>query len=382
MSDAVDEDVQPIVMDMGTGVMRAGFAGDDAPRVVFTSVLGSPKHDVVMRNMVDPNKPTEFLGEFALMERGLLSLRYPMEHGIVTDWDDMEKIWHHTFYNELRVAPEEHPVLLTEPPLNPRSNREKMIEVMFEKFHVPSAYVSMQSVLPLYASGRHGGVVVDVGDGVTHITPHMGVYAWRHANTRNHLAGRSVTNYLARLLTERGHYFHTSAELEVVREIKEQLGYVAEDYQAEMTTAATFSKLEKQYELPDGTSITLGNERFRCAEAIFNPSLVGMEGAGLAKDLYGSLQATDMNSRKHFYANIILSGGSTMFPGFSERLSKEMKALVPSSCKVAVIAAPERKYSVWIGGSILASLSTFAQQWITKAEYDEEGPTIGHRKCI
>ncbi|WAR19593.1 ACT1-like protein [Mya arenaria] len=348
MSDAVDEDVQPIVMDMGTGVMRAGFAGDDAPRVVFTSVLGSPKHD------------------FALMERGLLSLRYPMEHGIVTDWDDMEKIWHHTFYNELRVAPEEHPVLLTEPPLNPRSNREKMIEVMFEKFHVPSAYVSMQSVLPLYASGRHGGVVVDVGDGVTHITPHMG------------------------------------AELEVVREIKEQLGYVAEDYQAEMTTAATFSKLEKQYELPDGTSITLGNERFRCAEAIFNPSLVdveqlglsellhetiwktdincrrhlcgnivlsggstlfpGMEGAGLAKDLYGSLQATDMNSRKHFYANIILSGGSTMFP--------------------AVIAAPERKYSVWIGGSILASLSTFAQQWITKAEYDEEGPTIGHRKCI
>uniref|UniRef100_Q7M3B0 Actin beta (Fragments) n=1 Tax=Sus scrofa domesticus TaxID=9825 RepID=Q7M3B0_PIG len=195
----------------------AGFAGDDAPRAVFPSIVGRP---------------------------------YPIEHGIVTNWDDMEKIWHHTFYNELRVAPEE------------------MTQIMFETFNTPAMYVAIQAVLSLYAS----------------------------------------------ILTERG-----------------KLCYVALDFES--------------YELPDGQVITIGNERFRCPEDL--------------------------------YANTVLSGGTTMYPGIADRMQKEITALAPSTMKI--IAPPERK-SVWIGGSILASLSTFQQMWISKQEYDESGPSIVHRK--
>ncbi|KAH3846956.1 actin-like [Dreissena polymorpha] len=381
MSDQVSvEEVTSIVIDSGSGVTRVGFAGDDAPRAAFATILGKPKHDVVMRCVTDPM--STFVGEHALAERGILSLRRPLERGIVTDWDDMEKIWHHAFYNELRVAPEEHPVLITDPPFNPKLNREKSMEIMFETFRTPASYISMTPVLSLYASGRHCGIVVDVGDGVAHITPIDGVYTWRHAMKRTHVAGSDVTDYLAQLLTERGHYFHTTAERELVREIKEKIGYVALDFEDEMKTAMTSSKLETTYELPDGKVITVGNERFRCAEALFKPHIIGMEQPSISELVYQSIQKTDIHVRKDLYYNIILSGGSTMFPGFAERLTKEMTSLIPPIMRTKVLEPPERKYSVWIGGSILASLSTFASQWISKAEYEEHGPASVHMKCI
>lgn len=206
-----------------------------------------------------------------MQKRGVLNMEKPIEHGIVTDWDDMEKVWHHTLYNELRVAPDEHPILLTEAPLNPKKNRETMTRIMFETFNVPCLYISMQAVCSLYASGKTTGVVLDSGEGITHAVPIYEGYAIPSAIQRIQLAGQNLTEYLKEILKERGLSFTTPAEHEIVRDIKETICYVVSDYDQAMKEAEESHSCEKNYELPDGRKILVGNERFRCSEILFQP---------------------------------------------------------------------------------------------------------------
>jgi len=375
----MDEAECTVVMDNGSGMLKCGFSGDDAPKAVFDALVGRTRHQGVMVGM---GQKDAYIGEEAQRLRGIMSLDYPVVHGVITNWDDMEKVWSYAYYEELRVAPEETPTLLTDPPLNPKANREKMCSIMFDGFNVPVMYCAVQAVLALYASGRTTGNVFDIGDGVAHMVPVYEGFAFPYAIERINLAGRDISDYLRKILTERGYGFTTTAEKQVVRIIKEKLCYVALDYQKEMNLAECSSSLEKNYELPDGQIITLGNERFRAPEAFFQPHLLGMETCGIHEILIRCITNCAIDVRRDLYNNVILSGGSTMYNGMADRLTKEITDIAPPTLKIKIHAPPERKYSVWIGGSILSSLSTFQAMWLTKDEYEEHGPSIVHQKCF
>jgi len=364
----------PLVIDNGSGCIKAGFAGGDLPEVVMQSYVGRAKHDRIMAGAADDDT---FIGKRAEQLKGVLRLSYPMTHGAVTDWEDMERVWSHLLSKEMTVSPEEHAVLLTESPLNPRRNRERGAEIMFERFNVPALFFSSQAVLSLYASGRTSGVVLDLGDSVSYAMPIFEGFSLSHAITRADFGGRDVTSYLRLLLRREGHVFDTSSGLEVVRRIKESACEVSQQTMLETSTGGS-----RAYTLPDGSVLDLGRERCFAPEALFDPSLIGLESPGAAQMLHDSLMRCDLDVRRHLIKEVVLSGGSSLFPGFGDRLLSETRKLVGPNTKVRILAPPERKYSAWVGGSILASLASFQKMWVSAAEYAEHGDSILHKKMF
>jgi centractin len=356
-----------VVIDNGSGVVKAGFSGDEVPRCILPNIVGQAKYTKCMT----AESEKFYLGDALQKHRGMLKLSYPMEHGNVMDWPGMERIWSHV-YTKLSIMPEEHNVLLTETPYTPLKMKELAVEAFFETHNVPGICFALQPVLALYASGNKTGVVLDSGDGCTHAVPIYEGYAVSHAMTRIDLGGRDITEHLRYHLRKGGNSFTTSSEFEIVRTMKEQMCYAA--YAAgkeEDIQKAGFDRVN--FKLPDGQLLSVGPERFRAPEVLFNPMLIGSECESVQEVLVNCIRKCDNDIRKPLYSNVHLAGGTTLLTGFGERLLSEARRISPKDTKIIIRSVPERKYITWVGGAILSSLASFKTACVSKQTYAEEG---------
>ncbi|XP_065919822.1 actin-related protein 2 [Dysidea avara] len=373
-----------LVCDNGTGFVKVGYAGSNFPSHIFPSLVGRP----IIRSSAKVGGievKDLMVGDEASQLRSMLEVNYPMENGVVRNWEDMKSVWDYTFNEKLKEDPRQCKVMLTEPPMNPMKNREKMVELMFEQYQFEGVYIAIQAVLTLYAQGLLTGIVIDSGDGVTHICPVYEGFSLPHLTRRLDIAGRDITKYLIKLLLLRGYAFNHSADFETVRMMKEKLCYVGYNIEQEQRLARETTVLVESYTLPDGRVVKLGGERFEAPEALFQPHLIGVEGVGVAELLFNTIQAADIDTRSEFYKHIVLSGGSTMYPGLPSRLEREVKQLYLervlrgdtgklSKFKIRIEDPPRRKHMVFLGGAVLADIMKDKEEfWMTRKEYQEKG---------
>ncbi|XP_049640637.1 actin-like protein 7A [Suncus etruscus] len=360
-----------VVVDLGTGYCKCGFAGLPTPTHKISSTVGKPYMETAKTG---DNRKETFVGQELIQPELRLKLVNPLRHGIIVDWDTVQDIWEYLFHQEMKIAPEEHAVLVSDPPLSPHTNREKYAEMLFETFHTPAMHIAYQSRLSMYSYGRTSGLVVEVGHGVSYVVPIYEGYPLPSITGRLDYAGADLTSYLMCLLNNAGKHF-TEDNIGIVEDIKEKCCFVALDPNEEKNVPLI------QYILPDGQKIYLGQERFLCSEMFFKPSLIKSMQLGLHTQTISCLNKCDVALKRDLMGNILLCGGSTMLNGFPNRLQKELSNMCPNDTpKVNVL--PERDSTVWTGGSILASLQGFQPLWVHRFEYEEHGPFFLYRKCF
>jgi len=381
-----------IVCDNGTGFVKCGFAGANFPTSIFPSMVGRP----ILRyeeSVLNVEIKDIMVGDEASKLRSMLEVTYPLDNGIVRNWEDAQHVWNYAFFEKMKINPRESKILLTEPPLNPKENREKMVQTMFETYGFQGVYIAIQAVLTLYAQGLLTGVVVDSGDGVTHIVPVYEGFSLPHLTRRLNVAGRSITRYLIKLLLLRGYAFNRTADFETVRQIKEKFCYVGYDLDLEKQLALETTVLMEKYTLPDGRIIKIGAERFEAPEALFSPALVDIESPGVSELVFDCINKADIDTRAEFYNHIVLSGGTTMYPGLPSRMEKDIRRLYLEKVlkgnvqqlqkfKCRIEDPPRRKHMVFLGGAVLAEIMKDKPAfWMNKSEYDEQGINV-LRKCF
>ena len=314
------------------------------------------------------------VGSSARRRRGILRLVRPFE---TREWDDIEKIWNHAFDGKLREASENYPVLLTEhAAITKPYDRERTTRVMFENFNVPALYLTDCAALSMYAANQLTGLALESGHSGTYLVPIYEGYKMPHGIQHVQLAGRQISEALGQLMADIYFSFYTPAELDLLEEMKNRVCYVRESFD--------YTPIEHMdYELPDGQTIPLGKQRYKAPEVLFNPTKAGFtDDLGIHKLANRAIQLCDRDLHRDLYKNIVLAGGTTMLPGLAKRLEREITNVAPANHEVKVVARGDRNHAAWIGGSILSSLSTFQQCWITKSDYDEYGPSIVHKKCF
>ncbi|XP_060065198.1 actin, clone 302-like [Ylistrum balloti] len=372
-----------IVIDNGTGSVKAGLAKDSLPSISIPSVVGKSKQTLVCAL----TQTDSYVGDEAQSKRGILTLKYPIEHGIVTNWDDMEEIWRHVFDKELHLDSKEHRILMTDAPLTCATARGRMAEVMFETFRTPSMYVANEASLSLCASGSTTGLVLHSGFSRTYALPIYEGYALQDLFLDAKIGGENITDYLIKLLSERGYPILTttrsSPERASLDKIKEDVTYFAP--QVDSRSSAPAPKVD-DYSLPDGSMITIKDERYECPELMFQPKLCAGSGSdeGVHFLVHKTLQKCNDDILKQLVSCMTLSGGNTLFPGFVERLRMELTPIVQQTVAshIRVIAPKNRHVSSWIGGALVSALPVFdrCSMFISKDEFMECGPDIVARK--
>lgn len=388
---ADETELAAIVIDNGTGFIKAGMASDPAPRKKFPTMLGFSRFqglDVAM------DQPDFMVGDKAYENKGILNIVNPIEKGIIKNFDNMERIWHHTFYDQLSVDPQEHPAMITDSPLNTFENKEKCTQLFFENLNVPSFYIASSAVLALIASGSSKGVVFDSGEGATHVVPIYECYALPHSTKSIDISGKDLTEYMHYLLYSLGNTL-SKKDSEIVQKIKETKTHISLGFEKELTEFKdSGNSKDIVMELPDGNSISIGSPQIECPEILFKPHLLKDVGPayphlqakcneiGIHELIYKSYFAIDMEVRKLLFSKIVLAGGNTLFTNIGERIADEMKDAGGNSVSFKVSVPAERQYTAWIGGSILSSLSPFQSMWISKKEYEDVGESIVRRKSL
>jgi actin beta/gamma 1 len=369
---ADDEEIG-LVVDNGCYQIKAGFASDDAPRCVIANAIGAAESG------------ESFVGDNAQCKRDIVDISCPISRGVIGDWDSMEMIWDYVFTSELRTSPVNKPIFMSESPLSCKSQRERISTVIFEKFQASSFYIAPEPVFPMYASGSVSGVVYTSGEDITSVFPIFEGYFLPEKISRIDFGGSDITKLVSASLFEKGYANLSSGikDITTVRAIKERLCYAASEFATENTKLAERNAAEKEvsYTLPDGQIITLGDARYTTVEPMFQPSLFGMKCKGVSELIRNVLMDSDLDLRKSLAANVLLSGGNTRIAGFPERVRLDLEKCLPKSLKFNVRVPPEQ-HSVWIGMSIVASLTNHKALWISKDEYNEYGPSVVHRNSV
>ena len=377
-------EVTPVVLDLGTGYLKVGMACRNIPDFVLQNVVGRP----ILRS--DDSFSKQKLKDIMICDetydvRPYLDLQLPVEHGVVKNWDDECLVMDYVIRNKLKINPTEHPILITEAPLNPLENKKKMLEVYLEQFGFTGLQVAPQALLVLYAQGLMSGVVVDSGDGVTHIMPIYENYILDHLVRRMDISGRDITEQLVKLLTLAGYTFHKTSDFDVVREIKEKLCFVSANIDLDRRIASETTTYDVPYVLPDTRVVKISYQRFEAPEVLFHPDLLGYETPGLSELVYQTITSAGPDLVRPLFQAIVVSGGTTMFPGLSTRLTNDLKDLVLErilkgnkksleSYKINVEDPPNRRYLVYLGATVLANLTANkSNSWITKKDLEEEG---------
>jgi actin-related protein len=372
----MEEEIKTVVViDNGSNTIKAGFAGDDAPRKIFPAYVGYTKKSAINLAM---DEKAYYVGDEAKERRGRLEMKRPIFDSLVKNWDDIESLWTHTFFNVLKVCPDEIYAVVTESPMNPTKYREKSIEILFELFNLEGAYLASKSLLSLYATGRTTGCVVDSGYGVSFSVPIYEGYASPHTIQKLDVGGRHLDEYLNKILLEKGYEFTTPLELELLSEIKEKLCFIQQN-----TKDKPKETSPESYLLPDESVVRLSSERHSIPEAIFHPKeKLGLDQPGLHNCCFKSIMKTNTEIRPEMFKNIVLAGGNTLFENFKQRLQHEIFQLAPTKTAIEVVENKERMYSSWIGGSIIGNMDTFQYLCISRKDYEEHGSKIVHDKTF